>query len=431
MPSVVKWCWMADIKIRVLVAKPGLDGHDRGAKVIARALRDAGMEVIYTGLRQTPEMIVTAALQEDVQVIGLSILSGAHNAIVPRVMDLLKQNKMDDVHRAGRRHHSRPGYRRTQESRRGRDFPARHGHGRHRAIHPHARERARRAGGRIMARIDASRAPKNSLSRLIGPAPWYWKTFPAFQLTSGQRFVWTHHGTEGPVAHLVTLGLEQEPDKIRLALNTYCRPFSGTAEFSRHLVPGGTQHPADVFRSRSTEKPSIWPKLRAGSSNPPIASTPPRLRLPTSNSSDLSTGHAQDRSSGGVRKVDELIVPTSYKAMSNDDPAFALFVFYLQAGLVEVLAAEMVHGGAVSSGPAVDHARRARSGVAANHWRMLRSGNFSARGRWLPPANGWSEFLPADLDRQDSFDVCHRFRTGRDSGNPAACAWFPTMARTV
>jgi methylmalonyl-CoA mutase C-terminal domain/subunit len=86
-----------DVKIRVLVAKPGLDGHDRGAKVIARALRDAGMEVIYTGLRQTPEMVVNASLQEDVQVIGLSILSGAHNAIVPRVMDLLKQNKMEDV----------------------------------------------------------------------------------------------------------------------------------------------------------------------------------------------------------------------------------------------------------------------------------------------------------------------------------------------
>ena len=84
-------------KIRVLVAKPGLDGHDRGAKVIARALRDAGMEVIYTGLRQTPEMIVNAALQEDVDCIGLSILSGAHNAIVPRVMDLLRHNKMDDV----------------------------------------------------------------------------------------------------------------------------------------------------------------------------------------------------------------------------------------------------------------------------------------------------------------------------------------------
>ena len=84
-------------RIRVLVAKPGLDGHDRGAKVIARALRDAGMEVIYTGLRQTPEMIVNAALQEDVQVIGLSILSGAHNAIVPRVMELLKEKQMSDV----------------------------------------------------------------------------------------------------------------------------------------------------------------------------------------------------------------------------------------------------------------------------------------------------------------------------------------------
>jgi methylmalonyl-CoA mutase C-terminal domain/subunit len=83
--------------IRVLVAKPGLDGHDRGAKIIARALRDAGMEVIYTGLRQTPEMIVNAALQEDVQVIGLSILSGAHNAIVPRLMQLLEEKEMTGV----------------------------------------------------------------------------------------------------------------------------------------------------------------------------------------------------------------------------------------------------------------------------------------------------------------------------------------------
>ena len=83
--------------IRVLVAKPGLDGHDRGAKVITRALRDAGMEVIYTGLRQTPEQIVSASLQEDVEFIGLSILSGAHTVIVPRVMALLKENGMDDV----------------------------------------------------------------------------------------------------------------------------------------------------------------------------------------------------------------------------------------------------------------------------------------------------------------------------------------------
>lgn len=84
-------------KLRVVIAKPGLDGHDRGAKVIARALRDAGMEVIYTGLRQTPEQIVAAALQEDADVIGLSILSGAHNHIAPRLMALLKEQGMDDV----------------------------------------------------------------------------------------------------------------------------------------------------------------------------------------------------------------------------------------------------------------------------------------------------------------------------------------------
>ncbi len=88
---------MEEKKIRVLVAKPGLDGHDRGAKVVARALRDAGMEVIYTGLRQTPEMIAEAALQEDVDVVGLSILSGAHMALAPRIMELLKANGQEQV----------------------------------------------------------------------------------------------------------------------------------------------------------------------------------------------------------------------------------------------------------------------------------------------------------------------------------------------
>ncbi len=88
---------MTDHRIRVLVAKPGLDGHDRGAKIVARALRDAGMEVIYTGLRQTPEQIVAAALQEDVDVIGISILSGAHNTILPRICDLLRAQGMEDV----------------------------------------------------------------------------------------------------------------------------------------------------------------------------------------------------------------------------------------------------------------------------------------------------------------------------------------------
>jgi methylmalonyl-CoA mutase, C-terminal domain len=87
---------MAEHKIRVLVAKPGLDGHDRGAKVIARALRDAGMEVIYTGLRQTPEMIAAAALQEDVDAVGVSILSGAHNTLCPRIVELLRTQGMSD-----------------------------------------------------------------------------------------------------------------------------------------------------------------------------------------------------------------------------------------------------------------------------------------------------------------------------------------------
>jgi methylmalonyl-CoA mutase C-terminal domain/subunit len=88
---------MAHAPIRVLIAKPGLDGHDRGAKVIARALRDAGMEVIYTGLRQTPEMIVNAAIQEDVDCIGLSILSGAHNAIIPRIAALMREQRAEDI----------------------------------------------------------------------------------------------------------------------------------------------------------------------------------------------------------------------------------------------------------------------------------------------------------------------------------------------
>ncbi len=88
---------MNEPKIRVLIAKPGLDGHDRGAKVVARALRDAGMEVIYTGLRQTPEMIADAALQEDVDVVGLSILSGAHMTLIPRVLELIRANQQEHV----------------------------------------------------------------------------------------------------------------------------------------------------------------------------------------------------------------------------------------------------------------------------------------------------------------------------------------------
>ncbi len=112
-------------KIRVVIAKPGLDGHDRGAKVIARALRDAGMEVIYMGLRQTPEQIVAAALQEDADAIGLSILSGAHMHICPRVMELLKARGLGRRAGGGRRHH--PGRRHSEAARDGRqgDLPSR------------------------------------------------------------------------------------------------------------------------------------------------------------------------------------------------------------------------------------------------------------------------------------------------------------------
>ncbi len=168
---------MAEQKIRVLVAKPGLDGHDRGAKVIARALRDAGMEVIYTGLRQTPEMIVSAALQEDVNVIGLSILSGAHNAIVPRVMDLLKQNKMDDVLVIVGGIIPDQDVAQPKTNRRGRHFSAGHQHGHDRQLHSRQCEAARRPGSRLMAETSTSRL-RNLIGRTVGPAPWYWETFP-------------------------------------------------------------------------------------------------------------------------------------------------------------------------------------------------------------------------------------------------------------
>ncbi len=129
---------MPDKKIRVLIAKPGLDGHDRGAKVIARALRDAGMEVIYTGIRQTPEMIAEAALQEDVDVVGLSILSGAHMALFPRIVDLLRENGTGRRAGRGRRHH--PRRRRAGPERDG--YPGRvrprHADRRDRRLHPRA-----------------------------------------------------------------------------------------------------------------------------------------------------------------------------------------------------------------------------------------------------------------------------------------------------
>ena len=187
-----------------------------------------------------------------------------------------------------------------------------------------------------MAAIDAHRARK-LLSQTIGPAPWYWETFPRFHSLSGQRFAWKHHGTEGPVAHLITLGLEQEPEKIRLALNTYCRPFLVPPHLIGIWCPEGrnirlTCFDPDQLKAFDLAEVAGWFKQ---SSDRIYAATPPSAELETPVT--LGPGTHKVGLPQELTSVDELIVPTSYKPMSNDDPAFALFVFYLQAGLVEVL----------------------------------------------------------------------------------------------
>ena len=187
-----------------------------------------------------------------------------------------------------------------------------------------------------MAGIDAGRVRK-ILSEAIGPAPWYWETFPAFRSRSGQRFVWTHHGTEGPIAHLVTLGLEQEPDKIRLALNTYCRPFFVPPHSVGIWCPEGRSirlacFDPDQLKSFDLSEVAGWFKQsseRIYGATAPIGD----FEIPLS----LGEGTHKIEVPQELAGIDELIVPTSYKAMSNDDPAFALFIFYLHAGLVEVL----------------------------------------------------------------------------------------------
>lgn len=187
-----------------------------------------------------------------------------------------------------------------------------------------------------MAEVDASRV-KRLLSESIGPAPWYWQSFPQFRSPSGQRFAWTHHGTDGPVAHLVALGLEQEPGKARLALNTYCRPFLVPPHFIGIWCPEGrslrlTCFDPDQLKAFDVAEVAGWFKP---SSERIYAATAPVADFETPLS--LAPGMHKIEVPSELAAVDELIVPTSYKAMSNDDPAFALFVFYLQAGLVEVL----------------------------------------------------------------------------------------------
>lgn len=184
--------------------------------------------------------------------------------------------------------------------------------------------------------MDAARARK-ILSQTVGPAPWYWQTFPSFQSHSGQRFVWAHHGAEGPVAHLVTVGLQQEADRVRLALNTYCRPFLIAPNSLGIWCPEGrnirlTCFDPDQLKAFEVAEVAGWFKQsseRIYSATAPIAD----IEVPLS----LAAGTHKIQVPPDLSTIDELIVPTSYKATERDDPAFALFVFYLQAGLVEVL----------------------------------------------------------------------------------------------
>jgi hypothetical protein len=187
-----------------------------------------------------------------------------------------------------------------------------------------------------MAEINSSRA-REFLSKTIGPTPWYWKTFPAFVSLAGQKFVWTHHGEQGPIAHLVTLGLEKQPDSARLALNTYCRPFLVDPNFLGLWCPEGRSirlacFDPDQLKSFDLAEVAGWFKQssdRIYAASAPVADFEVSLALPP--------GTHKIAVPAELQNVDELIVPTSYKAMSKNDPAFALFVFYLQAGLVEVL----------------------------------------------------------------------------------------------
>jgi hypothetical protein len=173
--------------------------------------------------------------------------------------------------------------------------------------------------------------------RAVGPAPWYWETFPEFRSRAGQRFVWTHHGKEGPIGYLVSLGLEQEPDKPRLALNTYCRPFPVGENFLGIWCPEGRSlrfacFDPDKLKAFDFAEVAGWFKQSADriyAATPPVVEFEIRL--------DLTPGAHRIETPPEFAGVDEVIAPTSYKAMSGDDPAFALYVVYPNAGLVEVL----------------------------------------------------------------------------------------------
>lgn len=187
-----------------------------------------------------------------------------------------------------------------------------------------------------MSLINAARS-RQILAETIGPAPWYWKTFPTIRSQAGQIFVWKHHGNQGPLAYLVTLSLEQEPEKPRLALNTYCRPFAVAPSNLGIWCPEGrnlrlTCFDPDMLKAFELAELAGWFKQ---SSDRIFAHTEPVADFEVPLAMEAGT-HAMAVPKE-LARVEELIAPTSYKTMSKDDPAFAIFVFYLQAGLVEVL----------------------------------------------------------------------------------------------
>lgn len=178
---------------------------------------------------------------------------------------------------------------------------------------------------------------RDLLTNAIGPVPWYWKTFPSLRSEGGQKFEWAHHGEHGAIAHLITLGLADERDRALLALNTYCRPFVVPPHFLGIWCPEGRSiriacFDPDQLKAFDLAEVAGWFKRsndRIYAATPPIAD----FEIPVT----LEQGAHKIDIPEPLKSVDELIVPTSYKALSNNDPAFALFVFYLQAGLVDVL----------------------------------------------------------------------------------------------
>jgi hypothetical protein len=175
------------------------------------------------------------------------------------------------------------------------------------------------------------------LDRTVGPVPWYWKSFPTFSGAERQKFVWTHHGETGSLAYLVSLGLEQEPDKPRLALNTYCRPFLVPPSYLGIWCPEGrsirlTCFDPDQLKAFDFAEIVGWFKQSAEriySATAPLAD----FEVPL----NLGPGMHKIAVPAELKGIDELIVPTSFPAKTSDEPAFALYVLYLQAGLVEVL----------------------------------------------------------------------------------------------